>query len=83
MAGVQRLDEREHLGPADLADDEAVGSQPQRRAHQLLERDRRRAVRARRPGLEAHEVVGGGQQLDGVLDRDDALAAAVSGRARR
>ena len=41
MAGVQRLHEGEHLRSAHLADDEAVGSEAQRRAHQLLERDRR------------------------------------------
>ena len=39
MAGVQRLDERQHLRSADLADDQAVGPQPQRRAHEVLEGD--------------------------------------------
>ena len=80
MAGVQRLDERQHLRSAHLADDEAVGPQPQRRAHELVERHGGRAVGCRRPGLQAHEVIGGREQLGGVLDGDDALARRASGR---
>ena len=83
VAGVQGLHERQHLRPAHLADDQAVGTQPQRGAHELLERDGVRPVGCRRPGFEAHEVVGRRQQLGGVLDRHDPLARAASGRGRR
>ena len=78
VAGVQRLDEGEHLGAAHLADDQAVGTQPQRGAHELLERDRRWAVDGGRAGLEPEEVNGGRQQLGGVLDRDDPLARSAT-----
>ena len=74
MSGVEGLHQGEHLRPPYLADDEAVGPEAQGRADQLFERDRDRAVRGGRSCLQAHEVVGGRQQLDGVLDRHDALA---------
>ena len=73
MTGVEGLHERQHLRPAHLTDDEPIGPQPQRRAHELFEGDRRRAVRCRWARFEPDEVVGGRQQLGGVLDGDDAL----------
>ena len=60
VAGVQRLDERQHLRSAHLADDQAVGPQPQRRANELLEGHGVRAVRRRRPGLQPDQVIGCG-----------------------
>ena len=73
VAGVQRLDEGEHLGATHFSDDQAVGTQPQRGAHELLERDRWWTVDGGRAGLEPEEVHGGRQQLGGVLDRHDPL----------
>ena len=47
MAGTPRLQEIERLAAADLADDHAVGSQAQRRAHEIGHARRRpRRVRS-------------------------------------
>ncbi len=79
MAGVEGLDEPQYLRAAHLADDEAVRSQAQRRAHELFERDRGESVRCGGSGLEAHEVVVVGEQFRGVLDDDDPLAGSGPG----
>ena len=76
--GVQRLHEPEHLGPAHLTDDEAVGPEAQRGVEQPLECDRGDSVGRRRPGLQPHDVIGGRCQLGGVLEHDDPLARRVT-----
>ena len=54
VAGVHRLDQCEHLVAAHLADDDAVGPQPERGPHEVGQLDRRRAVGERGSRLEAH-----------------------------
>ena len=56
VAGVHRLDRGEHLGATELADDEPVGSEPERGAHERRELDARQPVGRRRPRLEPHRV---------------------------
>jgi hypothetical protein len=67
MAGVPGLEHVERLAAAHLADDDAVGAQPQRRADQVGHAD------AARPGAQ-RDVSGAARlQLARVLDQDDAL----------
>ena len=59
---------RSSLGPADLADGDAVRAQPQRRAHQVRQADH--AV----SGAQRHQVRGRALQLAGILDQHHAVA---------
>ena len=79
VAGVQRLDEADHLGAAHLADHQAVGAQAQRRVEQSLERYGGGALGAARARFQADQVVDGGVQFGGVLERDDAFAGTRAG----
>ena len=75
VAGVHRLQHVEALGAADLADDDAVGPHAKRVAHEVADRDLAATLDVRRARLESHDVLLLQLQLDGVLDRDDALVA--------
>ena len=67
MAGVPGFEHVEGLGAAHLADDDAVGTQPQRRAHQIGQRGDARL------GAQRHAIGGGAFELARVLQDDDAL----------
>ena len=67
MAGVPGLQHVEGLGAAHLADDDAVGAQPQRRAHQVGQRGDAGL------GAQRHAVGGRALELARVLQDDDAL----------
>ena len=67
MAGAPSLQEVERFRAAHLADRDAVGPQPQRRAHQVGQR--RDAVL----GAQRHEVRRRALQLAGILDQHDAV----------
>ena len=66
VPGVPSLEHVERLGAADFADDDPVGAESHRRAHQLGHRHVRRA-RAQR-----HRVGQRALQLARILDQDDA-----------
>ena len=74
VAGVHGLQHVQHLGGADLADDDAVGAHTQGVAHQIAGHDLAPPLDVGRPGLQAHHVLLLQLQLGGVLDGDDALA---------
>ena len=67
MARVPGLEHVERFGTADLADDDTIGAQAQRRADKIGHRDDAWS----RP--ERYRVGGGTLQLACVLDQDDAL----------
>ena len=68
MAGAPGLQEIERLGAAHLADRDAVGPKPKRRADEIGERGR--AVL----GAQRHEVGRGALQLARVLDQHHPVA---------
>ena len=68
MAGAPGLEQVERLGAAHLADRDAIGPQPQRRAHEIGERGD--AVL----GAQRHQVRRRALQLARVLDQHDAVA---------
>ena len=68
MAGAPGLQEIERLGATHLADRDAVGTQPQRGAHEIGQRGH--AVL----GAQRHEVRRLALQLAGILDQHDAVA---------
>ena len=75
VAGVHRLDECQHLVAAHFADDDAIGSQPQRRTDEVGHRDRCGTVEECRPGLESNDVTMLDGQLRRVLHHDESLGA--------
>ena len=83
VAGVERGQEVDHLGAADLADDQPVGSHPQRLADQRAQLDRARALDVGRPALEPDDVRVVGTQLGGVLDEDQPLGRVDQREQRR
>ena len=70
VAGVEGLEEIRGLGAAHLADDDVVGAVPKRMAHQVADGD---SFFAKLAGLEADAVLVSDVELEGVLDRDDAV----------
>ena len=74
VSGVAGLQHVERLAPADLADDDAIGSHAQRAAHEIAHADRAGSLGVRGPGLEPHDVRLDEPQLGRLLDRDDAFA---------
>ena len=81
VAGVHRREQVDDLGPADLAEHEAVGAHAQRLAHEVAQRHDARALDVGGARLHAHDVRMVGVELRRVLDDDEALGAAASGRA--
>ena len=73
VAGVHGLEHVEGLGPADLADDDAVGPHAQRVADEVADADLASTFDVGRPALEADHVALAELELDRVLDGDDAL----------
>ena len=79
MARVQRLQQVERFAAADLADEDAIGPMPKRRAEQVRDGDRRQRRflserRLRAPGLEPQHVRFVEMNLGGFLDHDDPVA---------
>ena len=79
MAGVQRLQQVEGLGAADLADEDAIGPVPQCCAQQVRDRDwrQRRLLAERRlrsAGLQPKDVRFVEVNLRRLLDQDDPVA---------
>ena len=77
--GVQRLQQVERFGAADLTDEDAIGPVPQGRAQQVGDRDRRQRRllaerRLRAPRLEPKHVRLVEVNLRRLLDQDDAVA---------
>ncbi len=73
VAGRERPEHRHRLGAAALADEDPVGVHPQRVGDEVLERDCREAVGARRPRLVADAVGEQARQLQlgrGLADDD-------------
>src|SRR5690242_14212272 len=56
MAGVPCLEHVERLAAANLADDDAIGPEPQRRANEVGHGDRPRALGTERPRSQRHDV---------------------------
>jgi len=72
VAGAQRLEERRGLARrADLADDDAVGTHPQRVRHEI--RDRDAPALAGRNAFEVHRMRMREHELVRVLDDDEPL----------
>ena len=82
VTGVERLKHVEGFAAAHLADDDAVGTHPQRGAHQVAHAHRARAFCVGRPGLEPHDVGLHQPQLGGLFDGDDALTGGDRRRQR-
>ena len=78
VAGVERLEHVERLGPAHLAHDDPVRPHAQRVAHELADRDLAAPLQVGRARLEAHHVALAQAQLGGVLDGHDPLRARES-----
>jgi hypothetical protein len=74
MAGVHGLQHVEGLAAADLSNDDAVRSHPQRIPHQIAHGDLAPAFDVRRARFEPHHVRLPEPELGGVLDRDEAFA---------
>ena len=74
VAGVERGQQVERLGPAHLADHDPVGPHAQRVAKQVADRHLAPPLDARRPALEPHHVRLAQAKLGRVLDRDHPLA---------
>ncbi len=70
MSGAPGLEQVERFPAADFADDHAVGSQAQGRAHELGHADNAGA------GAQRHVIACRALQLDGVFENDDAVAGA-------
>jgi hypothetical protein len=73
VARVEGLQHVERLGPAHLADDDAIGSHAERGAHQVAHAHRADPLGVRGPRLEAHDVLLLEPQLGRLLDGHDAL----------
>jgi hypothetical protein len=73
VPGVGRLEHVEDLGAADLADDDPIGTHPERVADQLAERHLAAAFDVGRACLEPDDVGAGELELRHVLDGDDAF----------
>ncbi len=71
--GVHRLEHVQGLGAADLTDDDAIGAHAQGVAHEIANGDLALAFDVGRARLEADHVLLAQLELDGILDRDDAL----------
>ena len=82
VAGVERGQQVERLGPAHLADHDPVRAHPQRVAQQVADRHLPPALDARRPALEPDHVRLLKAELGGVLDRHDPLAGGDEARDR-
>ena len=74
VTGVHRLHHVECLAAPDLTDDDAVGSHSKAVSHQIPLGDLTVALDVRRARFELNHMRLLKLQLDGVLDRDDALA---------
>ena len=73
VAGVQRGEQIDHLGAADLADHDPVRPHPQRLPHQVAHRHLADALDVGAARDELHQVRMPRGQFGGVLDADDAL----------
>ncbi len=73
MAGVQSDEQLDHLGAAELADDQPVRTHPQRLTHQLAQRDGARAFDVGGAGHQPHRVRVVEHDLGGVLDDHEPL----------
>jgi hypothetical protein len=79
VAGVGGLQHVQHLGTADLADDDAVGAHAEGVADQLAQRDLAPALNVGGPCLEPDDVGAGKPQLGEVLDGDHPFACRDGG----
>ena len=82
VAGVERGQQVERLGAADLADHDPVRAHPQRVAEQVADRHLSPALDARRPALEPHHMGLLQAQLGRVLDRHHPLLGVDEARDR-
>jgi hypothetical protein len=73
VPGVGGLQHVQHLGAANLADDDAVGAHAKGVADQLAQRDLASTLDVRRAALKPDDVGAGEPQLGDVLDRDHPL----------
>ena len=73
MTGVHGLEHVQGLTATDLADDDAIGSHPERVPDQIADGDLAAALDVGRPGLERNDVGLGEAELGGVFDRDEPL----------
>ena len=83
VAGVEGGQQVHHLGAADLADDQPVGTHPQGLPDQGAEVDGPLALDVGRPPLESDDVRMVRAQLGGVLDEDEPLGRIDEGEQRR
>ena len=80
VARVERLEQVGGFGAADLAYDDVIRPMPERVFHRVANRH---APGTELPGLEADAVRVIDPELQGVLDRDDALIWPAGARSRR
>src|SRR3546814_10280783 len=73
MPGVPCLEHVERLAAAHLADDDPIGPEPQRRAHQVRHRDGADPVGADGTRAQRDDVRRGALELARVLDQDHPL----------
>jgi len=81
-ARVQRQQQVQALGLADLPDDQPVRPHPEGLLHQPAQGDLAGALQARLPGLHGHPVRGRRAQLEDLLDGDQPLPRGYRGQQR-
>jgi hypothetical protein len=80
QAGVEGEEEVEALGGADLADEDAARSHPQRLLDEVAQHDRPGLLEAGLPGLHGHPVRVAEPELEDLLGADHPLASRHGGR---
>ena len=78
VSGVERLQQIEGFPAANLTQEDAVRSQPERRLQKIANRDRRQTWLLA-AGLEPNQIRFSDLDLGGVFDQDDALLVGDGG----